>query len=200
MSAEVVEHLFEPFFTTRATAGGTGLGLAMVHGAVKEMSGAIDVRSAPGQGSRFTLCFPLADAAAPGEPAQPAVAPRGSGQVVMVVDDEPALVGLTEEVLAGLGYEAVGFGDPRQALEVLQRSPTRFDALLTDQVMPGLAGTDLARQWHALRPDAPILLASGFGGADLERQARDAGVTVVLQKPLHRGELAAELARVLAGR
>jgi len=198
MSSDTLEHLFEPFFTTRASSGGTGLGLAMVHGAIREMNGAIDVQSTPGAGSRFTLYFPLAETATSIEPAPAASAPRGCGQVVMVVDDEPALVSLTEELLAGLGYEPVGFRDPQQALAVLRQAPARFDALLTDQVMPGLVGTELARQWHALRPDAPILLASGFGGPDLERQARDAGVTRLLQKPLHRGELAVELARVLA--
>jgi signal transduction histidine kinase len=198
MDAEVLEHLFEPFFTTRAAVGGTGLGLAMVHGAVKEMNGAIDVRSTPGAGACFTLYFPLAEVAERAEQAPPASAPRGGGQVVMVVDDEPALVSLTEELLAGLGYEPVGFRDPQQALAVLRQTPSRFDALLTDQVMPGLAGTELARHWHALRPDAPILLASGFGGPDLEQQAREAGVTRLLQKPLHRGELALELASVLA--
>jgi PAS domain S-box-containing protein len=197
MSAEVIEHLFEPFFTTRASQGGTGLGLAMVHGAVSEMNGSIDVVSAPGRGAHFTLYLPLSDATALAEMPSLASAPRGSGQVIMVVDDESALVTLTEEVLAGLGYEAVGFRDPLLALKVLQQSPQRFDALLTDQIMPGMQGTELARHWGLLRPDAPILLASGFGGADLERQARDAGVAVLLQKPLHRGELAAELASVL---
>jgi signal transduction histidine kinase/CheY-like chemotaxis protein len=198
MGADVVEHLFEPFFTTRAAQGGTGLGLAMVHGAVREMSGVIDVRSAPGQGARFELCFPLTTATmAPAIDAAPA-APRGSGQVVMIVDDEPALVAMTEDVVAGLGYEPVGFVDPRQALAALQATPERFDVVLTDQVMPYLVGTELTRRLHGLRPQLPVLLASGYGGPDLDRQAAAAGVRALLQKPLHRGELATHLARVLA--
>jgi len=115
--------------------------------------------------------------------------------VVMVVDDEPALVALAEEVLAGLGYEPVGFRDPALALAALREAPNRFDALVTDQIMPGMTGTELARAVHALRPDLPILLASGFGGARLDEQARDAGVMAVLQKPLRQGELAEQLAR-----
>jgi CheY-like chemotaxis protein len=198
MDADVVEHLFEPFFTTRAAQGGTGLGLAMVHGAVREMSGVIDVRSAPGQGARFELCFPLTTATmAPAIDAAPA-APRGTGQVVMIVDDEPALVAMTEDVVAGLGYEPVGFVDPRQALAALQATPERFDVVLTDQVMPHLVGTELTRRLHRLRPQLPVLLASGYGGPDLDRQAAAAGVRALLQKPLHRGELATHLARVLA--
>ena len=198
MEADVIEHLFEPFFTTRAAQGGTGLGLAMVHGAVREMNGVIDVRSSPGQGARFELCFPVTTTAAAAAVEAAPAAPRGTGQVVMIVDDEPALVAMTEDVVAGLGYEPVGFVDPRQALAALQAAPERFDVVLTDQVMPHLAGTELTRRLHRLRPQLPVLLASGYGGPDLGRQAESAGVAALLQKPLHRGELAIHLARVLA--
>ena len=202
MAHEVLEYLFEPFFTTRGAEGGTGLGLAMVHGAVSEMNGAIDVQSTPGQGAQFALYFPRSHASASelaaGEAAPHAPAPRGRGQVVMIVDDEPALVAMTEEVVAGLGYEPVGFVDSRLALAALQATPERFDAVLTDQVMPHLPGTELAQRLHALRPRLPILLASGFIGQGLDGLARDAGVTVLLQKPLHRAELAGHLARLLA--
>ena len=202
MAHEVIEHLFEPFFTTRASEGGTGLGLAMVHGAVSEMNGVIDVQSVSEQGARFGLYFPLAEMPAAELLAQqteaPTLAPRGQGQVVMIVDDEPALVAMTEEVVAGLGYEPVGFVDARAALAALQAAPERFDAVLTDQVMPHLPGTELAQRLRTLRPSMPILLASGFVGQGLDRLARDAGVTVLLQKPLHRIELAGHLARLLA--
>ena len=202
MAHEVLEHLFEPFFTTRASEGGTGLGLAMVHGAVGEMNGVIDVQSAPQHGARFALYFPLVDVPAAGLIAQgveaPTLAPRGQGQVVMIVDDEPALVAMTEEVVAGLGYEPVGFVDARLALAALQAAPERFDAVLTDQVMPHLPGTELAQRLRTLRPSMPILLASGFVGQGLDRLARDAGVTVLLQTRLHRLELTGHLARLIA--
>jgi CheY-like chemotaxis protein len=116
----------------------------------------------------------------------------------MVVDDEPALVALAEEVLADLGYEPAGFRDPALALEVLRRAPERFDALLTDQLMPGVSGMELAQAMHALRPDAPILLTTGFSGGDLDERARSAGVSALLRKPVHRSELAQQLARLLA--
>ena len=198
MDADVLEHLFEPFFTTRAPQTGTGLGLAMVHGAVKEMGGAIDVESAPGRGTRFTLYFPLIDADMDAAPAGAEAWPHGAGQVVMVVDDEPALVALAEETLAALGYEGVGCRDPREALSLMRESPGRFDAMLTDQIMPGMTGTELARRVRELRPDLPVLLTTGFGGTNLERLAAEAGVAAVLRKPLRRGDLAAHLARVLA--
>jgi len=199
MPAEVLEHLFEPFFTTRQSEGGNGLGLAMVHGAVADMGGAIDVVSAPERGAAFALYLPLGDGALAADSAPaPQPTPRGRGQVVMVVDDEPALVSLTEEVLADLGYEPAGFRDPMLALQVLRSAPERFDALLTDQLMPGVSGIELARALRALRPDAPILLTTGFGGPDLDQRARDAGVSVLLHKPLQRSELAQQLARLLA--
>ena len=198
MDRDVMEHLFEPFFTTRAPQVGTGLGLAMVHGAVKEMQGVIDVQSMPARGSTFALYFPQLDVAAQAAAAPAAAAPRGNGQVVMVVDDEPALVALAEESLASLGYEPVGFRDPALALAAMRAEPGRFDAVVTDQIMPGMTGTDLARALHALRDDLPVLLASGFGGARLEEQAFDAGVVAVLHKPLRHGEMAAQLARLFA--
>jgi PAS domain S-box-containing protein len=202
MDHDVLEHLFEPFFTTRAPQVGTGLGLAMVHGAVKEMHGVIDVQSTPRRGSSFALYFSRLDADVPADTqagaAAPAALPSGAGQVVMVVDDEPALVALAEETLAGLGYEPVGFRDPALALAALRAAPDRFDAIVTDQIMPGMTGTELARAVHALRADLPILLASGFGGVRLDEQAGDAGVCALLQKPLRQGELAEQLARLFA--
>jgi DNA-binding NtrC family response regulator len=126
--------------------------------------------------------------------------PRGSGQVVMVVDDEPALVAMTEETLAGLGYEPAGFRDASLALDVFRKSPARFDALLTDQVMSGMSGVDLARAVHAVRPDMPIVMATGFGGAQLEGLLREAGVCALLQKPVHRSELSRQMHRVFAQR
>ena len=203
MDRDVLEHLFEPFFTTRAPQVGTGLGLAMVHGAVKEMQGVIDVQSVPQRGSSFALCFSRVDVDAVPDAAllpAPAAAPQGAGRVVMVVDDEPALVALAEEALAGMGYEPVGFRDPAQALAALRAAPERFDAVLTDQIMPGMTGTELARAIQALRPGLPILLASGFGGTRLDEQAADVGVTAVLQKPLRQGELAEQLARLFVAR
>jgi len=198
MDRDVMEHLFEPFFTTRAPQVGTGLGLAMVHGAVKEMQGVIDVQSAPACGSTFALYFRQLDVAVRADALPAEAPPAGQGQVVMVVDDEPALVALAEETLAGLGYEPVGFRDPALALAALRADPGRFDAVLTDQIMPGMTGTELARALHALRPALPILLVSGFGGPRVNELAADAGIAAVLQKPLRGGELAEWLARVFA--
>jgi signal transduction histidine kinase len=193
----VMDHLFEPFFTTRSAQSGTGLGLAVVHGVVAEFGGAIDVRSRPGQGACFTLYLPeCTDAAA--LPAAPAALPApGAGQRLMVVDDEADLVGLAMEMLAGLGYAPEGYTDAEVALQALRARPRHYAALLTDEVMPGLGGTQLAQAVRAFAPRLPVLLVSGYGGALLAQRAAAAGVTRVLAKPLPRAELARALAELL---
>jgi signal transduction histidine kinase/CheY-like chemotaxis protein len=197
VTPEVMEHLFEPFFTTRGAEAGTGLGLAVVHGVVTEFGGAIDVRSQPGQGARFTLFFPQSTAPAGPAAASAGAATGGRGQSLVVVDDEPDLVALTVEMLQGLGYRPVGFTDPAQALQALCEMPPRFAALLTDESMPGLTGTQLTLALRRQVPHLPVLLVSGFGGAALAQRAAAAGVTRVLAKPLRRADLKQALADLL---
>ena len=197
ITPEVMEHLFEPFFTTRGAQSGTGLGLAVVHGVVSEFGGAIDVRSTPGQGARFTLYFPeCAEAAGSAAPAVPLL-PGGAGQALLVVDDDPTLVALAEEMLRGLGYDPLGCSDPTKALKALRDEPRRFAAVITDELMPVLGGTQLTEAIRQFAPQLPVLLVSGYGGALLASRAAAAGVTRVLAKPLQRAELARELAEVL---
>jgi len=193
----VMEHLFEPFFTTRAAQSGTGLGLAVVHGAVAEFGGAIDVSSSPGQGARFTLFLPECGDALSAAPALPAAAVQGAGQRVLVVDDEPELVGLALEMLRGLGYEAEGTIDSTAALQALREHPRRFAAVITDEVMPDMTGTQLTRALRTFAPDVAVLLVTGYGGALLAQRAAAAGVTRVLAKPLQRPDLARALAELL---
>jgi DNA-binding NtrC family response regulator len=115
----------------------------------------------------------------------------------MVVDDEQTLVALSEEMLARLGYEPVGFESSAAALRAFQAQPQRFDIILTDEAMPELTGTDLASAIRRLRPEVPIILMSGYGGTQLTARAAANGVNAVLRKPLRSRELAETLARVL---
>jgi PAS domain S-box-containing protein len=195
---DVVERIFDPFFTTRGVGKGTGLGLSMVHGIVIDLGGAIDVKSSMGEGTSFEIWLPVTTEV--GKPATTTAArelPRGRGETVMIVDDEPALVALAEEMLAGLGYEPVGFESSRLALQAFRANLRRFDLVLTDEAMPELVGTELAREIRLLRPDVPIILMSGHGGAPLEHRAAAIGVREVLHKPLQRVDLAESLARAL---
>ena len=193
----VVERMFDPFFTTKNVGEGTGLGLSLVHGIVADLGGAIDVATKVGEGTRFEIWLPVA-----GETAKPAFEtvrelPRGSGETVMIVDDEHPLVALAEETLAELGYEPVGFDSSNAALQAFRSNPQRFDLVLTDEAMPDLMGTQLAVEIRQLRPTIPIVLMSGHGGAQLAQLAAAIGVQEVLRKPLQRRDLAESLARVL---
>ncbi|HEY9107005.1 MAG TPA: ATP-binding protein [Roseateles sp.] len=195
MGADVLARLFEPFFTTKGRQGGTGIGLAVVHGVVADLAGVIDVASAPGRGSLFTLWLPVSSQPLESAAADTAELPLGNGQTVLVVDDEPALVELAEELLAELGYEPRGTVSSAEALQALRDNPAGFDLLLTDEVMPGMNGTALARAAHELRPDLPVLLCSGYGGEQFEARAAEAGVRAVLAKPLTARALALALQR-----
>ena len=197
ITPEVMEHLFEPFFTTRSANAGTGLGLAVVHGVVAELGGAIDVRSTPGNGTQFTLYFPECTDPLGSLVTASTSAPDGAGQAVLVVDDEPELVALMEEMLNGLGYKPVGYSDPVAALQALRENPQRFAAVMTDELMPGLSGTQMTEALRLQAPELPVLLVSGYGGTLLASRAAAAGVTRVLAKPLRRAELSRALAELL---
>jgi nitrogen-specific signal transduction histidine kinase/CheY-like chemotaxis protein len=194
---DVLDRMFDPFFTTKDPGKGTGLGLSLVHGIVADLGGAIDVCTTIGCGTTFTVWMPAA-----GETLVPAAElttdlPHGRGQTILIVDNEKALVALAEEILAELGYEPIGFSSSTMALQAFRDSPQRFDIVLTDESMPELNGTDLARQVALVRPDLPILLMSGFAGAQLHESAHALGIRELLQKPLQRKDIAECLGRVL---
>jgi CheY-like chemotaxis protein len=197
IAPQVLDRMFDPFFTTKEVGEGTGLGLSLVHGIVADLGGAIDVGTALGCGTTFTIWLPVSGEAAAPAGEVDAQLPRGDGQAVMIVDDEKALVALAEEMLAALGYEPVGFSSSIQALQALRKAPDSFDIVLTDETMPELVGTDLARQIRLVRPDLPIVLMSGYSGAQLHERAREVGIREVLRKPLQSKDIAECLGRVL---
>jgi len=193
----VLERMFDPFFTTKRVGDGTGLGLALVHGIIADFGGAIDVATRMGTGTTFAIWLPATDKMPRplGETARQM--PRGNGETVMIVDDEPALVALAEETLAELGYEPVGFDSSVAALQSFRAEPQRFDLVLTDETMPDLTGTELAREIRLLRPEISIILMSGYSGARLTERAQEMGVVEVLRKPLVRRDIAEPVAHAL---
>jgi PAS domain S-box-containing protein len=197
ISPAVLERMFDPFFTTKVVGEGTGLGLPLVHGIVGDLGGAIDVATRPGEGTIFAIWLPLAGETARPVPKAARQAPRGNGEAVMIVDDEPALVTLAEEMLAELGYEPAGFESSVAAMAAFRADPQRFDLVLTDEAMPDLTGTELAREIRRLRAEIPVVLMSGYGGTALAARAAAAGVREVLRKPLESRDLAESVARVL---
>ncbi len=192
----ILERIFDPFFTTKGVGQGTGLGLSLVHGIVHDLGGAIDVASTTGEGTQFDVWLPVA-AEMPMPTREPSqTLPLGEGQTVMIVDDERALVALAEESIAQLGYEPVGFDSSVAALRAYRDAPDRFDAVVTDESMPDLSGTELAREIRRLRPSIPIILMSGHGSLELSQRGTQIGINELLLKPLHSRNLAESLARV----
>jgi PAS domain S-box-containing protein len=189
--------IFDPFFTTKEVGVGTGLGLSLVHGIVTELGGAIDVASTVGTGSVFTVYLPYAGDAEDDHKRDEPEAPRGNRQQVLIVDDEAPLVVLATETLAELGYLPVPFTSSVAALEAFRAQPERFDAVITDERMPGMSGSALIREIRGIRRAIPILLVSGYVGGEVVRRAMESGADEVLKKPLSARELATSLARVL---
>jgi CheY-like chemotaxis protein len=178
----------------------TGLGLSFVHGIVTQLRGAIDVASTIGAGSVLTVYLPRrGDAADPGDRAgpEPPEVPHGNRQQVLIVDDEAPLVGLATETLAELGYVPVPFTSSVAALEAFRAAPERFDAVITDERMPGMSGSALIRQIREIRSAIPILLMSRYVVGEVVRRAMESGADEVLKKPVSGRELATSLARVL---
>jgi PAS domain S-box-containing protein len=194
---QVKARIFEPFYTTKAHGKGTGLGLALVQAIVADHDGAIGLRSSPDAGTQFEIYLPLAPASAVRTEADSEVRPRGDGRTVMVVDDDRAILEMTEDMLARLGYEPIGYGASRLALEALRADPDRFDAVLTDESMPELSGTQLTVSLKELRPDLPVIVSSGYGGADLHLRAHVVGACAVINKPYDSDSLAQALAGAL---
>jgi len=195
MDEATLARIFEPFFTTKEVGKGTGLGLALVYGIVTDSAGAIDVASAPGRGSRFSIYLPRVEAPAVAEDPRGGVLARGRGERVLVVDDEEALVAVTSEVLKRIGYEPVGCSGSAAALAAFDAG--NIDAVIADEVMPGLSGTQLARALRKRRADLPIVLVSGYTGPMLAERALAVGVTEILKKPVQSRHIADALARVL---
>ena len=218
MDAATLERIFEPFFTTKPVGQGTGLGLAVVHGVMRTHEGGVDVHSAPGQGSRFTLYFPVAAASAAAEPPVPmpvvaATSPAAAPDTpeppeceppprkphVMYVDDDEALVFLVQRLLRRRGYEVSGFTDPHEARAALNVAPDCYDLLVTDYNMPGFCGVDLVREARLIRPDLPVALASGYVTAEIEQAALAEGAQALIHKPNDVEELCATVQRLVGG-
>jgi len=198
LTSEQIGSIFEPFYSIRGSEQGTGIGLTVVSNIMTRMRGALDVQSSVGKGTRICVYWPSASADTATAEMPIVAGTSGHGETVMVVDDEPELVSLTEEVLASLGYEPVGFTGSRAALRAFRAQPQRFDALVTDQRMQELDGCALAKRIHKIDARLPIIMVTGYRDVDTMQRARDAGIVEILDKPLNTQTLAAALSRQLS--
>ena len=195
---DTMEKIFEPFFTTKGVGEGTGLGLATVHGIVKQNDGFIDVVSEPGRGSTFTIFLPQRAEAIPG-PAPPddAASEPGGGETLLVVDDEAAILGLARRVLEQQGYRVLTAKDPHAALQLADSQSSRIDLLISDVVMPGMNGRQLAERLQASHPGLKCLYMSGYTADIIVQRAGLAEGQLLLQKPFSNQDLTARVRTVL---
>ncbi|MBI4967271.1 MAG: response regulator [Rhodospirillales bacterium] len=191
--ASVLPRVFEPYFTTKPTGKGSGLGLAMVHGFIKQSGGHIKIYSEAGYGTTLRIYLPMALSkdAAESEPAKVWAAKKGKGESILAVEDDPNALNTVVSQLTSLGYRVQAATNGKDALAILKRE--RVDLVFSDVVMPGgISGIDLAKACHQLYPDLPVLLTSGFPGSVLNELASDPAITL-LNKPYRLAELAAKL-------
>jgi len=183
MSEATLHRIFEPFFTTKPTGQGTGLGLSVVHGIMESHDGIVTVESQPGVGTVFHLYFPalLHEVSTPAD--ELGLVPFGSGERILLVDDEELLTKLGHKMLGKLGYEVVVTTQPLVALEMVRADPSHFALVITDQTMPGMTGLALASQLLKIRPGLPILLMTGFSLIVTPENVRAAGIRQLLLKP-----------------
>jgi PAS domain S-box-containing protein len=197
MDQQTIAKIFDPYFTTKKQGEGTGLGLSVVHGIVKEYGGHISVYSEPGKGSTFRVYLPTIVSTGMSE--APAVAPamaRGT-EKILVVDDDSTILALNTRILTELGYRVTGLAASPEALNLFTGAPQDFDLVLTDMTMPGMSGADLSLRIHAIRPDIPIILCSGFSELIDGDKAREIGIQAYLKKPFSGGDLAGIIRRLL---
>jgi PAS domain S-box-containing protein len=198
MEKEVLEHIFDPYYTTKAKGKGTGLGLAVVHGIVHNLGGAITVQSRVGHGTTFEVFLPLHGGPAMGEPEVRQAAARGDGHILLV-DDEVPVTTMAAEILGRLGYRVSRFNSSRQALAAFMANPGEFDLIITDQTMPEYTGLELIRQVKEVNARMPVLLMSGYSEQVDAESSRAMGLDGYLAKPFRDFEIARAVSSILAG-
>jgi PAS domain S-box-containing protein len=191
------ERIFEPFFTTKGPGEGTGLGLAVVHGVIKNHGGAIAVLSEPGVGTTFSIYLPVYERLQATVIHESDPLPLGYGEHILFVDDEEALVSLGKSMLEELGYRVTTKTDSSEALAAFRSQPQDFELVITDQTMPHLTGADLATALLEIRPTLPIIMVTGYSTTMSPEKAKVIGIGELLFKPYTMQALGEAIRRAL---
>ena len=197
IDAKTVEKIFDPYFTTKEVGKGTGMGLAVVHGIIKNHNGYIYVNSAIRKGTCFTIFFPIV--ADPPEPKSCTIVdtyPQGT-ETILFVDDEEDIVEIVAQVLTKLGYKVEAFTSPAKALEMFKANPDDFDLVISDMTMPQMSGKILSNKIKALRSDIPIIICTGYSSLMDEKESKIAGISAYAMKPVSMTEMSKLIREIL---
>ena len=198
MPGDIISRVFEPFFTTKSRSEGTGLGLATSYGIITQAGGTIRIYSEPGLGTTVSVLLPATGQAAPAEPPPPVRPEGGTGQVVLIVEDEPALREVARRILGRNGYHVLAAARGPAAIDLVTRYPGRIDLLLTDVIMPEMMGEEVARQVCARQPGVQVLYMSGYTQGLLSAQGVLAPGVNLIEKPFSEPSLLAKINNILA--
>jgi PAS domain S-box-containing protein len=193
---EYLDKIYNPYFTTKKTSEGTGLGLAVVHGIVQSYKGFIDVESIPGRGTCFDVFIPTIEAQPLAEEVEEVDLPTGEERI-LVVDDEEVLVDVIREMLIFLGYHVTISNSSNEALVKFNETPNDFDLVLTDMTMPDMTGIQLANRLRKIRPEIPIVLCTGYSHLLTNSRPEDLGLQAIVMKPIETVDLARTVRQVL---
>lgn len=199
IDSKVIDRIFDPYFTTKETGKGSGMGLAVVHGIVKSHDGMMTVESNPGEGTTFYVYFPRTKNHIQEEIEDTEPLPMGKERI-LVVDDEKSLVDLIKQRVERLGYQVTAMTSSVEALELFRSQPNSFDLVISDQTMPELTGARLAKKIMEIRPNIPIIICSGYSSKMDAEKANYAGISAFIMKPVDKKDLAKTIRQVLNGK
>ena len=198
IDSSVMGKIFNPYFTTKGVGEGTGMGLAVVYGIVRDHGGDIRVNSEPGKGTAFHVYLPLLETGTVERKIISAEeqAPTGRERILFV-DDEDLIVNIAQEMLESLGYHITARTSSVEALETFRAKPDEFDLIITDMTMPNMTGAELAAKLLKIRPDIPIILCTGFSELMDEDRAKGMGIRQYLMKPVDKKDMAKAIRKAL---
>ena len=199
ISSDILDRIFDPYFTTKDVGKGSGMGLAVVVGIVKAHNGDIWVDSKPGKGTRFTICLPVTQKQPDSSKKEVQQITEHGSERILFVDDDMAITDMYKKNLAQMGYQITEVNDPGEAFRVFEKSPGSFDLVITDMTMPGMTGSDLAKKIMAVRTNIPIIICTGHSDLIDEKTAVDMGIAALVSKPVPRNEMGLVIRDALSG-